>query len=55
MVENPERILSKTKLTLRPMKMLEVCLELHEKAFDNADEGIHGTWREPLASVTLNR
>jgi len=39
----PQRILSKTKLKLRPMKTLEVCLELHEKAIDNADEVTHGT------------
>jgi len=39
LVENPKRILSKTKLELRPMKTLEVCLDLLEKAIDDADEG----------------
>jgi len=43
LVENPKRILSKTKLELRPMKTLEVCLDLLEKAIDDADEVIHGT------------
>jgi len=28
------------------MKTLEVCLDLLEKAIDDADEVIHGTWGE---------
>ena len=58
MVETLARILSKTKLAPRPLTTiearLELCLELHQKPIDNADDVIHGSWLR-LVSIKKQR
>jgi hypothetical protein len=55
LVETLTRILSKTKLAPRPIPTiearLEVCLKLHQKPIDNADDVIHGSWPNDCRAI----